>query len=80
MVVAGGVPVFVDDFNPVERLAQEMCPRCRTVGLVRATHEDVENVRPEDQHQPKFVICPSLAARCPACGLVGEWPDMSASR
>lgn len=72
--------MFVENFNPLERLAQEVCPRCRTAGLVPATHEDVGNVRPEDQHHSTLIICPSLPARCPACGLVGEWPDMSASR
>lgn len=68
--------MFVEDFNPVERLAQEMCPRCRAVGLVPASYEDLQ---PENLHQPEFHICPSLVARCPACGLVGEWPAMSTS-
>lgn len=68
--------MFADDFNPVTALAGEDCPRCRARGLVPATDEDCDNVRPGDRAQELSVMCPSIAARCPVCGLVGEWPAM----
>lgn len=74
--VPEGVTVFADDFDPVARLAREDCPRCKAHGLVPATHEDCDNVKPEDRAKEWAAVCPSVAARCPACGLVGAWPAM----
>ena len=68
--------VFVDDFDPVARLAVEVCPRCKGRGLVLATSEDCDNVKPEDRAQEWATVCPSVAAKCSACGLVGLWPAM----
>lgn len=68
--------MFVDDFDLVAGLAEEDCPRCKGRGLVPATYEDCDNVKPEDRAQELWAVCPSLSAKCPACGLVGEWPAM----
>lgn len=70
--------MFVDDFDPIAALAGATCPRCLTWGLVPPTAAESASVRPEDVHRPAAFICPSLPARCPACGLVGEWPAMDA--
>lgn len=69
----------VEDFDPIAALAQATCPRCMTLGLVTPTAADSASVKPEDVHRPAAIICPSVAARCPACGLVGEWPAMDAT-
>lgn len=68
--------VFVDDFDPVATLAVEDCPRCKAHGLVPATQGDCENVKPDDVAQEWYIVCPSITAKCPACGLVGSWPAM----
>lgn len=68
--------MFTDDFDPVTTLGAEDCPRCLAHGLVCATHNDCENVKPEDIAPELWIVCPSLTAKCPACGLVGEWPAM----
>lgn len=68
--------MFADDFNPVAALAGEGCPRCKAHGLVAATQEDCDNVKPEDIAQEWAIVCPSITAKCPACGLVGNWPGM----
>lgn len=70
--------MFVDGFDPVARLAACRCSRCGSLGLTPTDGDTVAAARPEDQHQPEFTICPSIYARCPACGLVGEWPGMEA--
>lgn len=70
--------MFAEDFDPATRLAACHCSRCGALGLIPTDRDTVATARPEDQHQPKFIICPSVHARCPACGLVGEWPGMEA--
>jgi hypothetical protein len=75
--VPKGVTVFAEDFDPVAKLAGEDCPRCMGRGLVPATHEDCYNVKPEDVAQEWYIVCPSITAKCPECGLVGSWPAMS---
>ncbi|MDH4463127.1 MAG: hypothetical protein QE290_03715 [Acidovorax sp.] len=69
--------MFADDFDPVAALAAETCPRCHSVGLTNINSETYEASSEVDRHPVKFTVCPSLYARCAACGLVGEWPDMS---
>ena len=71
-----GVTVFADDFDPVAALAQEDCHRCKARGLVPATQDDRDSAKPEDRAQEWCTVSPSTAAKCPACGLVGEWPAM----
>lgn len=73
---AQGLGVFVDDFDRVAALADATCPRCRRVGLVQPTAAQQEQVKPGDVHHAAVTICPSIAALCPACGLLGEWPAM----
>lgn len=70
--------MFVDGFDPVARLAACRCSRCGALGLIETDEATVSAARPDHKHQPKFIICPSVYARCPACGLVGEWPGMEA--
>ena len=74
--VPEGVTVFADDFDPGATLAGYDCPRCKGRGLVPATDEDCDNVKPEDRAEEWSTVCPSVAAKCPACGLVGQWPAM----
>ncbi len=69
--------MFADDFDPMARLAREDCPRCKVRGLVLATDEDCDNLKSEDRALEWSTVCPSVAAKCLACGLVGEWPAMS---
>lgn len=66
--------MFIEDFNPAPELAATHCPRCHAVGLVEITFEVYQATPPANQHQAKFIIDPSIPARCPACGLVMEWP------
>lgn len=69
--------MFADDFDPIAKLAAERCPRCQSVGLEEITLETYDVAPEVDRHPVKFTVCPRLFARCAACGLVGEWPDMS---
>lgn len=66
--------MFTDDFDPAATLAEAACPRCHCVGLVEVDDEIREATPPADRHQPRYYVDPSIAARCPACGLVMEWP------
>jgi hypothetical protein len=68
--------IFSEDFYPVIVLSREHCPRCKAHGLVTATNEDCDNVKPEDRARELVTVCPSVAAKCPACCLVGAWPAM----
>lgn len=68
--------MWADAFDPVKTLAGETCPRCQHMGLVCPTQEDCENCKPEDEFQASVVVCPSIGAKCPACGLMGDWPAM----
>lgn len=68
--------MFTEDFNPAKVLATETCPRCKHLGLVRPTQEDCDNCKPEDVFQAAWNVCPSIEAKCPACGLMGDWPAM----
>jgi hypothetical protein len=45
--------------------------------LVEIDGEAHDKAPEADKHQAKFHVSPGLYARCPACGLVGEWPGMS---
>lgn len=64
--------MFADDFDPVTALTSSACPRCHAVGLVET--DTVNAASPADRHQAKYVMSPSVPARCPACGLVMDWP------
>lgn len=66
--------MFADDFDPVAALASTACPRCRAVGLVETDMDTVNAAPPADRHRAPYSMEPSLPARCPACGLVMEWP------
>lgn len=68
--------MFIEGFDPVARLAESKCPRCHTVGLVVVDAETYANTTEADRHDETVYICPSITARCPACGLVGNWPGM----
>lgn len=66
--------MFADDFDPVAALASTACPRCRAVGLVKTDTDMVNATPPADRHQARYIMSPSVPARCPACGLVMDWP------
>lgn len=68
--------MFTEDFNPAQRLATEVCPRCYAVGLAVPDAETYANTQEVDHHIETMTICPSITAWCPACGLVGNWPGM----
>lgn len=70
------VSLFADDFDSLIRLAGEVRPRYKGRGLVTAADVDRETVKPEDRAQEWVTVCLSLAAKCPACGLVGQWSAM----
>jgi hypothetical protein len=66
--------MFADDFDPSVALAAAACPRCHALGLVE-TDTDTVNATPRaDRHQARVIVSPSVPARCPACGLVMDWP------
>lgn len=67
-------PMFVDDFDPAAALAATTCPRCRAVGLVETDMDTVCATSQTDRHQAHVIVSPSVPARCPACGLVMDWP------
>lgn len=69
--------MFADNFNPLAALAVAKCPRCHATGLVEIDGEAHDKAPETDKHQAKFHVNASLYAQCPACGLVGEWPEMS---
>lgn len=66
--------MFIEDFSPSAALAAASCPRCHTLGLVAITDEASRATPTANQLQAQFIIDPSIPARCPACGLVMEWP------
>lgn len=66
--------MFADDFDPATTLASTPCPRCFTMGLVETDAATMEATPSSDQHQARVFVDPSVPARCPACGLVMEWP------
>ena len=66
--------MFTEDFNPTAALAAASCPRCHTVGLVEITYKAYRATPQANQYQAQFIVAPSIPARCPACGLVMEWP------
>lgn len=66
--------MFVQDFTPAAKLAATACPRCGSLGIVEVPAEAYRATPTANQHQAKFIIDPSIPARCPACGLVMEWP------
>jgi hypothetical protein len=70
------VPMFIEDFNPTQRLATEVCPRCHTVGLAVPDAQTYANTSEADHHVEIMSVCPNITAWCPTCGLVGNWPGM----
>lgn len=68
--------MFTEDFNPAQRLATEVCPRCHAVGLAVPDAETCANTPEADHHVEAMTICPSIVAWCPVCRLVGNWPGM----
>lgn len=66
--------MFIEDFSPSAALAAASCPRCHAVGLVEIDSEVYSTTPPANRHQAPFIVAPSIPARCPACGLVMEWP------
>jgi hypothetical protein len=66
--------MFVETFDTKAALAACLCPRCAAVGLVEIAEEEHAASPAKDKHQVAFYIDPSVICRCPACGLVAEWP------
>lgn len=66
--------MFADDFDPVAALASSACPRCNALGLVETDPGTVDATSLADRHRARYIMSPSLPARCPTCGLVMEWP------
>ncbi len=68
--------MFADDFDPAKALATENCPRCNSLGLKVPDDETYAKAPEADRFIEKMIVCPSIAAWCPSCGLVGNWPGM----
>lgn len=66
--------MWVEGFDADAMLARLLCPRCGHAGLVAPVWD--EEVKPEDRYEGDTIYCPSVPAKCPACGLVGEAPPM----
>jgi hypothetical protein len=69
--------MLVEGLDPAAILLGAECPRCHAVGLVPISGAELRAAPARDQHASTCSVEPSVAARCPACGLVGEWPAMS---
>lgn len=67
--------MFVEDFNPVATLAAAKCPRCHAVGLTVIDPKTYSEAPARHRHQARYIVNPSVPARCPACELVAEWPS-----
>lgn len=72
--------MFIDSFNLTATLAATSCPRCAHEGFVQIDGDAYRAHRKRDRQEPKAIIWPSLYCRCPACGLVAEWPDVETPR
>lgn len=68
--------MFADDFNPAQRLATEVCPRCHAVGLAVPDAETRARATDADWFEGWCDMRPSITAWCPACGVMGDWPGM----
>ncbi len=68
--------MIAEDFDLTRALSKEMCPRCLSVGLAEPSAETFTNAPIEDHWIERVIVCPSFAAWCHACGLVGNWPAM----
>lgn len=66
--------MFNKSFNPEEALKAVKCPRCNVTGLKVIDYVTFEAAPVADRHQATCTIDPSQPVRCPACGLVLEWP------
>lgn len=66
--------MFNKSFNPEEALKAVKCPRCNVTGLEGIAYDTFDAAPVIDRHQAQCTIDPSETARCPACGLVMEWP------
>jgi len=66
--------MWAEDFDPKEALAACPCPRCEALGLLEIDNETYTAAPDRDRHQAAYIISPSIAAKCPACDLVMEYP------
>jgi len=62
--------MFIDTFSLKAALDAATCPRCHTLGLTETASDAYDAAPPEHRHQAKYLLRPSLSARCPACLLV----------
>lgn len=69
--------MLVEHFDRAAALADAVCPRCHAVGLQPIAYDTLAQAPEQDRHASRYSVEPSIAARCPSCGLVGEWPGMS---
>ncbi|MBK6869448.1 MAG: hypothetical protein IPG98_16625 [Burkholderiales bacterium] len=72
--------VWLSDFDPVAgavgtaHVAGLRCPRCARVGLERIDDAALQATPLADLLVSLETLCPSLAVRCPTCGLAGnDW-------
>lgn len=66
--------MFVEGFDSVAELEAWMCPRRHVLGLLEINPETYDVASSNDKHQVQWLTEPNITARCPACGLVMEWP------
>lgn len=59
------------DISPTS-LTADRCPRCHSVGLSEIVGDTYRDAPDKDRHQSRYLVCPSVYCRCPACGLVAE--------
>lgn len=64
----------LENRNEAHAMASDRCPRCTAVGLAPIEEETYSDTPAKDRHVATVIIDPSVYARCPACGLVMEWP------
>ena len=66
--------MFTELLNLTDALKVVRCPRCHTTGLEAIGYETFDAALASDRHQTTCTIDPSVAARCPMCAFVTEWP------
>lgn len=68
--------MLIEDLNLSSALAAARCPRCRTAGLKEIDWDTYRATPDQDKLQSRYLVCPSVYCRCPACGLASELHEL----
>lgn len=62
----------VEQFRAEDEFSATPCPRCHSVGFTEIDWDTYRATPDKDRHENRYLMCPSVYCRCPACGLVAE--------